>query len=151
MQKFRWSLPAFLGLGCLLLAGVSASGQDVKKADKEMLLSKKDSLADNDKMDTKLKKPCKTYKVKLVQGKAYRIDLTSPDFDAFLRLEDSKGKEVAFNDDVDPANMILDSRIIYAAPKTGEYTIIASCFDGKTGDFTLEMKYASKEEAKEPF
>ncbi|HEV3255490.1 MAG TPA: hypothetical protein VG013_01295, partial [Gemmataceae bacterium] len=66
-------------------------------------------------------------------------------FDTFLRLEDPAGKEVAFiDDDEQPA---LDSRIIYRAPKTGEYRIIATCFDGKTGKFTLDVVAASPKEA----
>src|SRR5262249_5576113 len=66
-----------------------------------------------------------------------QIDLKSKDFDAFLRLEDAKGKEVAFNDDANPST--FDSRIIYKVAKTGEFKIIVTSFDSKGGNFTLTV------------
>ena len=157
MSKFRnVCLTAFLvALGCLVTVhGPRVTGGEKKKeADGKVLFGKVDSLTADDEKDTKpqlSKSARKLYKVKLEEGKAYRIDLASKDFDTFLRLEDPAGKEVAFNDDIDLANKILDSRIIYVAPKTGEYRIIVTTYDpGKTGLFTLEMIYASDAEAKE--
>ncbi len=153
MARIRrtWLASVLIGAGCFLTAAASsARAQETKQepAKGEMLLSKSESLTADDDKDTKLKKsPRKLYKIKLNEGKAYRIDLNSKDFDTFLRLEDAKGKEVAFNDDVAQGN--LNSQILFLAPKSGEYRVIVTTFDGKTGAFQLEVKAASDAETTE--
>jgi len=146
-----WLAAALIGSGCLLTSAPPRSvAQEAKQepAKGKMLFSKSESLTDDDAKDTKLKNQhCKVYKLKLSEGQAYRIDLSSKDFDPFLRLEDPKGKEVAFNDDVAPGN--LNSRILYLVPKSGEYRIIVTAFDGKTGAFNLDVVPASDAEAAE--
>jgi thiol-disulfide isomerase/thioredoxin len=105
-----------------------------------VLLSKNEELADNDEKDTRAElknSPRKVYKIKLLEGKTYQIDLTSQDFDALLRLEDRAGKEITGNNDFEPGS--LDSRIAHTIDKTGEYRIIATCLDGKTGKFKLTV------------
>jgi thiol-disulfide isomerase/thioredoxin len=149
----RLMLAAFvLGAACLCGMPGASAGEKKKEAGKDgMLFKKTESLSDEDGKDTKMKRSfAKTYTIKLTKDKAYRIDLTSEAFDTFLRLENAAGKEVAFNDDVDLASKNLNSRIIYVAPKTGDYKIIVTTFEpGKTGAFVLEMKPASEAEAKE--
>lgn len=145
-----WLTAGLLALGCLVLTATPrAAGQD--KKEKDVLFGKAEHLTDKDGKDTKLKKSyARSYTVKLSQGKAYRIDLSSKDFDTFLRLEDAKGKEVGFNDDIDLSAKNLDSRLIYVAPKTGDYKIIVTTFaPNTTGLFVLEMKYADEKEAAE--
>jgi thiol-disulfide isomerase/thioredoxin len=134
-------------LGCWLIPGLPASAQETKKA--ELLLSKAEELTADDGKDTKLKKSfAKSYSVKLAEGKAYRIDLNSKDFDTYLRLVDAAGKEVAFNDDISQTN--LNSRLVYLATKTGDYRIIVTSYPpGKTGSFVLEMKPATEKETAE--
>jgi thiol-disulfide isomerase/thioredoxin len=145
-----WSAACLLVLGCLLLlfSGVRIdAGEKKKEADKDVVLSKTEELTEKDDMDSKLKNSyCKVYKVKMNVGKAYRIDLASKAFDTFLRVENAAGKELAFHDDVDyPTN--TNSRLIFQAPKTEEYRIIATSFTPKaTGEFTLEVKAASAAE-----
>src|ERR1019366_5282233 len=99
LQPKPFLLAILLGLGSLLLVGAPKALGAEKKKDDCVLLSETDSLADSDAKDTKLKgSHRKIYKITLTEGKVYRIDLSSKDFDAFLRLENPKGKEVAFND-----------------------------------------------------
>ena len=58
------------------------------------VLDVKGTLSKDDRLDAKLKESFhKVHEVKLEAGKSYRIDLTSPDFDTFLRLESADGKE----------------------------------------------------------
>jgi thiol-disulfide isomerase/thioredoxin len=149
-------LAAFLlGWGCLLTSGLpAASAQGKQQGGKsEVVFSKADKLTADDEKDTNAEtrnSHRKSYKVKLSEGQVYRIDLTSPDFDTYLRLENPAGKQVAFNDDVDTPNKILDSRILYAAPKTGEYRIIVTTFEpAKTGAFNLEIKTLTGAEAEQ--
>src|SRR5262245_16443356 len=86
---------SLLSLGCLLVAAASAVG-----GDKKPILSKVGVLSEDDPKDTKLKtSPSRNYTVKLTAGKTYQIDLRSSEFDSYLRLEDSAGKEVAEDDD----------------------------------------------------
>jgi thiol-disulfide isomerase/thioredoxin len=163
MLSFRRTASAasLLALVGLLWSGLAnhAGAQDEKKAEPKLggaLLSKNEELTDKDEKDTHNltnKSPRKVYKIKLEQGKTYKIELKSDDFDAVLRLEDPAGKELAFNDDVKPG--VLDSRIVYSISKTAEYRIIATLLDGRqtnrqnTGKFSLEVKLASEKEAAE--
>src|SRR5262249_1024594 len=121
-----------------------------KGSDKgELAFKKIESLTDDDSKDTKLKGSyAKTYTIQLTKGKAYRIDLSSSDFDTFLRLENAAGKELAFNDDIDLQNKNLNSRLLFLAPKTGAYKLVVTTYEpGKTGAFVLEAKPATEKEA----
>jgi len=81
----------------------------------------------------------KTYEVKLQAGVAYIIDLKSSVFDAYLRLEDAQGTQVAFNDDVGGADR--DSRIVYTPTISGAFRVIATSYvDNGTGAFTLKVR-----------
>lgn len=115
-----WLVAVLFGMCSLLLVdGQARSGE---KKGTGPLLSKEDSLSTDDGRDTKLQNSYrKTYKVKFAEGKTYQIDLKSKDFDAVLRIENSDGKEVAFNDDA-PGGRTLDSQIVYKADKGGAST-----------------------------
>lgn len=81
---------------------------------------------------------CKTYSYKMARGRTYQIDLTSQAFDAFLRLEDPKGTQVAADDD---SGGMLNARIIHRPNVTGDFTICATSLNGgSTGKFTLVVK-----------
>lgn len=80
----------------------------------------------------------KTYVYKMTQGQTYQIDMISQAFDAYLRLEDPKGTQVAADDD---SGGMLNARIIYKPNATGDFTICAmSLGGGSTGKFTLLVK-----------
>src|SRR5262249_54570044 len=68
----------------------------------------------------------KVHEVKLEAGKCYQIDLSSKDFDTFLRLENSQKKQLGFNDDIDYAAKILDARLCFAPLQTGTYRLIVT-------------------------
>jgi Bacterial pre-peptidase C-terminal domain len=152
-NRNAWRIALLLELGgvvlSLLVADSSIDASDKKaekKNDPPPLLKKSDDLAASDPMDSRLtKSPCKTYAVALTEGKTYQIDLSSKFFDSFLRLEDAKGKQVAFNDDADAST--FDARIVYKATQTGEYRIIAASADGKLGRFDLSVVEAGKKAA----
>lgn len=64
------------------------------------------------------------------------IQLRSDDFDAYLSLLDSTGKELANNDDEDGT----DSQITFTLPSSGEYFIMAnSLSEGETGDYIIGL------------
>jgi thiol-disulfide isomerase/thioredoxin len=130
-----------------LVIAFALTGVAVRAGEKDVL-KKSEELTDQDNKDTKMKTSyAKVYKVMLKKDTAYRIDLTSDDFDTFLRLEDAKGKEVAFNDDVDLQAKNLNSRVIYYVAKAGEYRVVVTTFEAsKTGKFNLDVKLANDKE-----
>jgi hypothetical protein len=94
-------------------------------------------LNQNDAKDEKLQNPCKVYPVKLQKDKTYLIDLVSQDFDAYLRLLDKKGNQLAEDDD---AGGNLNARIIHSIDADGDYQIVATSFDGAVGKFSLKVR-----------
>jgi WD40 repeat protein len=79
-----------------------------------------------------------TYEVYLNSGITYTVRLRSDDFDAFLRLENSSGKQLAFNDDSEGT---LNSRIDFVPPDSGVYRLIATTFRaGATGRYVLTVR-----------
>ena len=73
-------------------------------------------------------------RVELVAGNAYTITLggTGPDAgtDTVLRLYDSEGEQVAFNDDVDHAAGKVNSLVTFTPAMTGTYYIGAGAYRG---------------------
>jgi AhpC/TSA family len=125
----------------VLLAPLPAvQAQDPKKQDAQDLKLAGKLTADDDK-DKFTKHPSKVHEHKMKAGTTYIIDLKSRQFDSFLRLEDSAGKELAKDDD---SGGFPDARIVFKATKDDTYRIIATCFDGKVGDYTLTVKAATE-------
>jgi len=91
-------------------------------------------LAHSDSPDRIRNHPSKVYSCRLAAGKTYQIDLTSTDFDTFLRLEDANGNELAFDDD---SGGSLNARLVYTARQTGDFRIVATSFSGGVGRFQL--------------
>jgi hypothetical protein len=94
-------------------------------------------LAKDDENDPKLMQPSKKYPVKLNKDKTYLIEMTTKDFDPFLRLLDKANKELAEDDDSGGG---LNSRIIYSSSTSGDHHVIASTFDGEVGKFELKVR-----------
>src|SRR5262249_39834906 len=64
----------------------------------------------------------RVHEMTMTAGKTYVIDMNSAQFDTYLRLESSKGKVLAENDDIDPPNN-LNSRIVFTPAEDGTYRI----------------------------
>ncbi len=93
--------------------------------------------------------PGKPYTLKCVAGRTYTIDLRSVDFDAYLRLEDPAGKQIAENDDGGGGVKGTDAQIIFKADRDGAYTIAATSYNGSArGKYTLTVVHdgAGKED-----
>jgi len=79
---------------------------------------------------------CKIYTVKLEAGKSYQFDCAS-EWDNWLRLEDSKGKQLAEDDDSGGGT---NAQIIFECKTAGDYRVIVTSFDeATTGDFTVTV------------
>ncbi len=81
--------------------------------------------------------PHKVYKVELLAGTTYVMDLQSADFDAYLRLEDKDGTPVAEDDD---GGGDRNARIRFTPTRTGEYRVIATTFRGGSGVYNLHVE-----------
>ena len=75
----------------------------------------------------------------MTAGKTYMIDMSSAQFDTYLRLEDDKGEVLAKNDSISPEN--LNSRIIFNCKQEGSYRIVATSFKQRgTGSYLLTIR-----------
>jgi tetratricopeptide (TPR) repeat protein len=76
--------------------------------------------------------------LKMTAGISYTIDLESTDFDNYLRLEDSTGKQLAEDDD---SGSNLNARIIHVAAKDDTVRIIATSYKaGAIGSYVLTVR-----------
>ncbi len=97
----------------------------------------KGKLAATDPKDAD-RKECysKIYTIKLEAGKSYQVDCTS-DWDNWLRIEDSKGKQLSEDDD---GGGDTNAQIIFECKTAGEYRVIVTSFgDAETGDFVVTV------------
>jgi S1-C subfamily serine protease len=77
------------------------------------------------------------YTIKLTRNATYTFDLESADFDAYLRLEDPTGRQVAEDDD---SAGRMNSRIVYAPETDGVYRIVVTtCDPDQTGAYRLAV------------
>jgi hypothetical protein len=80
---------------------------------------------------------CDVHEVKLKAGQTYQIDLASRDFDAYLRLEDSAGRQLAEDDDSGGG---FNARLVFTPATSATYRVIATTFlPGATGPYTLRI------------
>src|SRR5262245_54555492 len=103
--------------GLLVRADLDAAGKKKKDPQPGADLNVKGELTDNDNKDrVRDQSYCKIYTFKMTKGRTYQIDMMSKDLDAYLRLENPKGNQVAEDDDGGDG---LNARIIYKAEETG--------------------------------
>jgi Bacterial pre-peptidase C-terminal domain len=84
-----------------------------------------------------LGKPARIHQVRMSPDKTYLIDLESSDFDAYLRILDSAGKELATDDDSGEG---LNARIRFTPPKEDNYQIVATRFSSGQGNYVLKIR-----------
>jgi thiol-disulfide isomerase/thioredoxin len=142
--RLKALLFALAGAALVLAAPAARAGDDDEKKPEDKpakAMKLKGKLTEDDPFDTKrLKSHAKSHKVKLAAGKTYRIDCKSDDFDSYLRLEDSEGNEVAFDDD---GGGFPHARIVYKAKKGGLYKLIVTTFKpGDTGAYSVTVAEA---------
>lgn len=82
------------------------------------------------------------YRIRLQEGQSYRFTLNSsgesPIDDPLIRLRDSRGEELAVDDDGGDG---LNSYLEFTAPSTGNYYVEATSFTGAaTGGYTISAR-----------
>jgi hypothetical protein len=81
----------------------------------------------------------RSFPVEMKAGKTYVIEMTSPQFDTYLRLEDGEGNVVDENDDISKDN--LNSRKTNTAPADGSYRVLATSYQQRgAGSYTLTIR-----------
>jgi hypothetical protein len=83
---------------------------------------------------------CQVHKLEMkpAAGTVYQIDLKSKDFDAYLRVEDSKGTNLAEDDDGGEGQ---DARLFFFPARADTNRIIVTTFNNKeTGTYTLTAR-----------
>lgn len=81
----------------------------------------------------------RTYTFEGRAGQSVRINLVSPDFDTYLELQDSEGRLIARNDDVDQSNR--NSALAVILPRTGIYRVIVNAYDSSgRGRYLLTVR-----------
>jgi len=149
MSKRHWRMCLAVAVACAPLLGTATSlavqGDKDKVHDVRVGAGLKieSKLAADDKKDTvRTGSYAKLYRVNLMEGKKYTIRMNADGgaIDAYLRLEDPDGKQLAANDDA-PGEMTLNSRIDFECKKTGAYRIICTSLNSDaTGDFVFLVK-----------
>lgn len=81
--------------------------------------------------------PHRVHGVKLEAGVGYVIDLQSPDFDTYLRVENSAGVQLAEDDDGGDER---NSRLVFTPPRSDEYRLIVTTFRGGSGAYHLHVE-----------
>ncbi|HYV39174.1 MAG TPA: TlpA disulfide reductase family protein, partial [Gemmataceae bacterium] len=136
-----------------------AAGDQGDKTDKgkDKPFKVEGTISKKDPIDKKLNTNCQIHKYKMVAGATYTIRMTSTDMDSYLQLQDTNGKELAWNDDEDYAKSVFDAKIVFKCDKDGEYKIICSAFPGPidkklklVGKYTLTITQTGPEKSKKP-
>ena len=72
--------------------------------------------------------PQHIHEVKLSAGKEYVIEMKSKQFDTYLKLQDSNGKLLAENDDINYKQKLLNSRLTFTTKQDGNYRLVATSY-----------------------
>ncbi len=132
-----------VAIGCVLMQNGTRAGdkdkKDPPKKEEFIDIVVNDALTNADLKDkVRAQSFCKTYVLKMTEGKSYQIDMTSADFDSYLRLENKAGEPLAADDD---SGGFPNARIIFRAAKTEDFTIIATTYGGgSTGKYRVTVK-----------
>ena len=114
--------------------------QAVQPVPGKVVFSHKDRLLADDPPDKVRRNPHKVHTFKMKAGQVYFLDLVSTEFDTYLRLEDSSGKQLAEDDD---SGGNLNARIVFHAQREDNYRIIATSYQaGASGMYTLTVREA---------
>jgi hypothetical protein len=117
----------------LLVLGLVTAAQDAKPITIDGKLTRTDPL-------DRLRKESfhRAHELRLSKSTAYLIELSSKDFDTFLRIEDADGAALAENDDAGHED--LNSRVGFVPPQSGKYRAVVTSFKGgQTGAYRLAV------------
>jgi peroxiredoxin len=123
-------------IGAVAVAGAPVHG-GAKPKEKIKDVKFEGMLDPDSPKDPRRNTPCKIHVVPLKKGQRYTIDMAGAGFDAYLRLEDNAGTELAEDDD---SGGDLNAQIVFDCTKDGDYKIYCTCVGNATGKYTLTIK-----------
>jgi hypothetical protein len=92
--------------------------------------------------------PAKIHQVKMSPGRTYLIDMESTAFDAYLRVLDSGGKELAYNDD---GGDNRNARLRFVPKKDDNYQVVATRWGSiGQGAYVIKIRVFQGVEIKRP-
>jgi hypothetical protein len=121
--------------------GAGFGKEKVKSAGGKLVLQAEGRLTESDPFDT-ARKQCRRQVLlfRMTPGFTYTLDLESEEFDAYLRLEDSTGRQLAEDDD---SAGRLNSRIVFRPTTDDVYRlIVTTCDPGQEGTYRLTIHQA---------
>ncbi len=134
MRFFR----SLLIFGVFALSGCGGTGEA------DVPVTRSGHLRSTDAMDEIYpNSPFKSFKQKVKAGTAYKADLTSTDFDAFLRVHEPDGKVLLAEDDGAGGT---NARAVFRAKQDGEYQFIVTTHDRLFGAFQLKILEATADD-----
>jgi hypothetical protein len=92
-------------------------------------------------------KPAQIHQMKMSSDKTYLIDMESKDFDAYLRILDSSGKQLASDDDGGNGR---NARLRFTPPEEGNYQVVATRFSSGQGNYVLKIRVLGAGQEKQP-
>jgi peroxiredoxin len=117
-----------------LAAGQAGGGKE------EIVTKVQGKLSPSDPKDKKTNSASQTHNINMKAGYLYTIDMVSNEFDSFLRLEDSKGKQL---DEDDDSGGNLNARMIFNCSIDGDYKVICTALGAEGGgNYSLTVKKA---------
>jgi hypothetical protein len=119
------------------LAGLRTAPAQERNTDTKDDVAIIGQIVPDDLRDKRRNHPCKVHTFNPSKDTTYIIDMESKDFDSYLRIEDSTGKQLAEDDD---SGGNLNARIRFLPPQDGVYQIIATTFAGGAGTYTLKVR-----------
>jgi cytochrome oxidase Cu insertion factor (SCO1/SenC/PrrC family) len=121
----------------LALGGAQAGGKQKDNIKIEGTLTK------DDPTDKRRGFACQVHTVKMKAGKTYTIDMISTDVDSYLYLDDSKGTQLAEDDD---SGGMQNAQIVFKCPKDGDYKVVCTVYDSNrmTGKYVLTVKTSAE-------
>jgi hypothetical protein len=90
-----------------------------------------------------VRKACfaRVYELPLETGTVYSIDVQSRQFDAFVRLENSRGSNLFVDDNSGGGG---NARLLFRVSASGVYRVVVTSFEpDATGNFVLTVRRAS--------
>jgi peroxiredoxin len=131
---------AVAALAFMVAAGFTQGGGKEKDKEKDADLQVKGKLSKDDPTDTERGGPTQVHSVRMKAGKAYSILMVGMQFAPIVRVQDSKGKNLAEDD----GSNDLNARILFNCRTDGEYKIVCTSVNANFGNggYSLSVKNA---------
>ena len=120
-----------------VVVSTAAQGQTISEQTVQIGQSLNAELSETDGVDPYRELPADRFVFEGTAGQRLEIVMQSDDLDAYLILEDAAGNLMVEDDDGGGG---LDARIVFTVPLDGQYAVLASSYEGETGEYLLLVR-----------